>query len=192
MAGLIDLVSSGELGKESTVLYAHLGGQPAPQHVPRHLRLRLDRRVSTGWAISRLTSQAGRRQPLEFFYPATRARILATASEVLGTDPYAEQAADAAADALAIMPDNLPIRVNKALALSDLGQYDEMAETLAGYWQNEVVSPYPGILYAQALALSGRSAEADELWDQLKARFPGDTMSIDDARAQVEALAAPQ
>jgi 1-aminocyclopropane-1-carboxylate deaminase len=29
MAGLIDLVRSGEIGKDSTVLYAHLGGQPA-------------------------------------------------------------------------------------------------------------------------------------------------------------------
>jgi 1-aminocyclopropane-1-carboxylate deaminase len=29
MAGLIDLVSSGEIEKSSTVLYAHLGGQPA-------------------------------------------------------------------------------------------------------------------------------------------------------------------
>jgi 1-aminocyclopropane-1-carboxylate deaminase len=29
MAGLIDLVGSGEIGKSSTVLYAHLGGQPA-------------------------------------------------------------------------------------------------------------------------------------------------------------------
>jgi 1-aminocyclopropane-1-carboxylate deaminase len=29
MAGLIDLVTRGEIGKDSTVLYAHLGGQPA-------------------------------------------------------------------------------------------------------------------------------------------------------------------
>jgi 1-aminocyclopropane-1-carboxylate deaminase len=29
MAGLIDLVTSGEIGKKSTVLYVHLGGQPA-------------------------------------------------------------------------------------------------------------------------------------------------------------------
>ncbi len=29
MAGLIDLVTSGEIAKDSTVLYAHLGGQPA-------------------------------------------------------------------------------------------------------------------------------------------------------------------
>ncbi len=29
LAGLIDLVRSGEIGKDSTVLYAHLGGQPA-------------------------------------------------------------------------------------------------------------------------------------------------------------------
>ena len=29
MAGLIDLVRSGEIGRESNVLYAHLGGQPA-------------------------------------------------------------------------------------------------------------------------------------------------------------------
>ena len=29
LAGLIHLVSSGEIGRDSTVLYAHLGGQPA-------------------------------------------------------------------------------------------------------------------------------------------------------------------
>ena len=29
MAGLIDLIRNGEIGKDSTVLYAHLGGQPA-------------------------------------------------------------------------------------------------------------------------------------------------------------------
>ena len=29
MAGLIDLVKRGEIGRDSTVLYAHLGGQPA-------------------------------------------------------------------------------------------------------------------------------------------------------------------
>jgi 1-aminocyclopropane-1-carboxylate deaminase len=29
MAGMIDLVASGEIGSDSTVLYAHLGGQPA-------------------------------------------------------------------------------------------------------------------------------------------------------------------
>ncbi|GAB2969999.1 1-aminocyclopropane-1-carboxylate deaminase [Amycolatopsis acidiphila] len=29
MAGLVDLVSRGEIGRDSTVLYAHLGGQPA-------------------------------------------------------------------------------------------------------------------------------------------------------------------
>ena len=29
MAGLIDLVRDGEIAPDSTVLYAHLGGQPA-------------------------------------------------------------------------------------------------------------------------------------------------------------------
>jgi 1-aminocyclopropane-1-carboxylate deaminase len=29
MAGMIDLVERGEIAKDSTVLYAHLGGQPA-------------------------------------------------------------------------------------------------------------------------------------------------------------------
>ena len=29
LAGLIDLVSGGEIPADSTVLYAHLGGQPA-------------------------------------------------------------------------------------------------------------------------------------------------------------------
>jgi 1-aminocyclopropane-1-carboxylate deaminase len=28
MAGLIDLVRTGEISKDATVLYAHLGGQP--------------------------------------------------------------------------------------------------------------------------------------------------------------------
>lgn len=34
MAGLIDLVTSGRIGKDSTVLYAHLGGQPALNAYP--------------------------------------------------------------------------------------------------------------------------------------------------------------
>jgi 1-aminocyclopropane-1-carboxylate deaminase len=29
MAGLIDLVACGEIDRDATVLYAHLGGQPA-------------------------------------------------------------------------------------------------------------------------------------------------------------------
>jgi 1-aminocyclopropane-1-carboxylate deaminase len=29
MAGLVSLVRNGEIGTDSTVLYAHLGGQPA-------------------------------------------------------------------------------------------------------------------------------------------------------------------
>jgi 1-aminocyclopropane-1-carboxylate deaminase len=29
MAALVDLVRTGDIGKDSTVLYAHLGGQPA-------------------------------------------------------------------------------------------------------------------------------------------------------------------
>jgi 1-aminocyclopropane-1-carboxylate deaminase len=29
MAGMVDLVARGEIGRDSTVLYAHLGGQPA-------------------------------------------------------------------------------------------------------------------------------------------------------------------
>jgi 1-aminocyclopropane-1-carboxylate deaminase len=29
MAGMVDMVASGEIGRDSTVLYAHLGGQPA-------------------------------------------------------------------------------------------------------------------------------------------------------------------
>jgi 1-aminocyclopropane-1-carboxylate deaminase len=29
MAALIDLVTRGEVGRDATVLYAHLGGQPA-------------------------------------------------------------------------------------------------------------------------------------------------------------------
>jgi 1-aminocyclopropane-1-carboxylate deaminase len=34
MAGLVDLVSSGEIAKDATVLYAHLGGQPALNAYP--------------------------------------------------------------------------------------------------------------------------------------------------------------
>jgi len=34
MAGLIDLVTAGEIARDSTVLYAHLGGQPALNAYP--------------------------------------------------------------------------------------------------------------------------------------------------------------
>ncbi len=82
-----------------------------------------------------------------------------TASEKLGDPSYAEAAVAASDDALAIMPASIPTRVHKALALSDLERYDEMADALEGYWQNELASSYPGILYAQALALSGNTEE---------------------------------
>ena len=44
MAGLIDLVTTGEIGKDSTVLYAHLGGQPAVNALQRAVS-----RAGTSW-----------------------------------------------------------------------------------------------------------------------------------------------
>ena len=34
MAGLVDLVTSGDIPRDATVLYAHLGGQPALNAYP--------------------------------------------------------------------------------------------------------------------------------------------------------------
>ena len=56
MAGLIDLVTSGEIAEDSTVLYAHLGGQPALNAYSRHLRLSI---LSTH--SSRLLNELDRR-----------------------------------------------------------------------------------------------------------------------------------
>ena len=39
MAGLIDLVSTGQIARDSTVLYAHLGGQPAHQRLQRAVQI---------------------------------------------------------------------------------------------------------------------------------------------------------
>jgi len=132
-------------------------------------------------------SAAGARQPHELYYPSVSAQVLTQASEKLGDTSYAKSAIQAADTALAIMPAHIPTRVNKALALSDLKRYGDMAETLKGYWQNELSSAYPGILYAQALALSGNPQQAREVFDQLKKRFPDDP-SIAQVQADTERL----
>lgn len=132
-------------------------------------------------------AQAGAVQPYEYLYPSVRAHILTRASELLGPAEYAGDAVAAADDALAIMPASIPVRVDKALALSDLGEYEKMAETLEGYWESETGSSYPGIVYAQALALSGRAEEAWAVFDVLTKRFPGDG-SVEAARQQTQGL----
>jgi len=130
---------------------------------------------------------AGDLQPRELYYPSVRAQVLTQASEKLRDVSYAEDAIRAADDALAIMPAHIPTRVNKALALSDLKRYGDMADTLSGYWENETSSAYPGILYAQALALSGKPDEARAVFDRLKQKFPDDA-SIARIQADTESL----
>lgn len=161
-----------------------------------HLRtLEVERALTSGAQgaeqLQRLAADlelAGTRQPHELYYPSVRAQVLTRASELLGPEPYAAEAIAAADDALAIMPAHIPTRVNKALALSDLGEWDAMAETLEGYWEAETGSAYPGILYAQALALSDRLDEASTVFDTLEARFPADD-TIGPARQQAIDLA---
>ncbi|MBE0417477.1 MAG: O-antigen ligase family protein [Coriobacteriia bacterium] len=132
-------------------------------------------------------ADAGARQPREYYYPSVRAQVLTQASERLSDPSIAEAAIAAADDALAIMPASIPTRVHRALALSDLERWKEMANTLEGYWENELGSPYPGILYAQALALSGDMADAERVFTSLQARFPQDA-SIEEARQQTDEL----
>ena len=48
MAGLIDLVARGEIARDSNVLYAHLGGQPAINGVRLALRRGLSRGARSG------------------------------------------------------------------------------------------------------------------------------------------------
>ena len=130
-------------------------------------------------------SEEGDAHPYEVYYPAQRVKVLLSAFDTPGGTEYAREAVAAADDALAIMPPDLTTRVNKALALSKLERYGEMASTLADYWENETVSAYPGILYAQALALTGKAEEADAVFARLRTRFPADTASIDAAQEQV-------
>jgi hypothetical protein len=128
---------------------------------------------------------AGATHPRELYYPSVRAQILAEASNRLGDLSYAQAALVAADEALAIMPTHLPTLVNKALALNDLERYAEMAATLRDYWRNELSSPYPGLLYAQALAFSDRPADAAAVFAELETRFPGDA-SIAESRLRIE------
>lgn len=137
-------------------------------------------------AVCAELAAAGARQPHEFYYPSVRARLLADASGALGADAYAEDAVAAADTALAIMPASIPMRVTKALVLSDLGRYSEMVTTLEDHW-TQSTSSYPGIVYAQALALSGDAGAAWAVFDELATRFPGDA-SVSAARAQTEQL----
>jgi O-antigen ligase len=130
---------------------------------------------------------AGSAHPHELYYPSVRAQVLTQASEQLGDPSVASAAVQAADDALTIMPAHIPSRVNKALALSDLKRYREMADALSGYWQNELSSPYPGILYAQGLALSGSTQRSTEVFDLLARRFPRDA-SVQQARDQTQQL----
>jgi hypothetical protein len=61
MAALIDLVGAGEIAPGSTVLYAHLGGQPALNAVRRGFRSAV--RVRRASAASRKRLGYGRRLP---------------------------------------------------------------------------------------------------------------------------------
>jgi O-antigen ligase len=132
-------------------------------------------------------ARVGANQPFEFYYPSMRVQLLAEASSRLGKRDYAEAAVGAADEALAIMPASVVTRVNKARALGDLGHYKEMADALAGYWEYESTSAYPGILYAQALALSGDEQRADDVFSLLLATFPTDGAAIEAAKQQVKA-----
>lgn len=140
-------------------------------------------------AIVAELEQAHERAPREYYYPSVSALLLTRGSELTGDRALAERAVAAADEALAIMPSSLPTRVQKALALSDLGRYPEMVETLESYWKQDVSYPYPGIVYAQALALSGRGDDATAVFDYLQAAFPGDG-SIEAAREQAKGFSA--
>ncbi len=135
-------------------------------------------------ALARELTSAAIRQPHELYFPSVSAQVLRQAADTLGDQSCARAAVRAADDALAIMPAHIPTRVNKALALSELRRYAEMARALAGYWQYELSSPYPGILYAQGLALSGRPQAARDVFDQLLTRFPSYRAAIEDARTR--------
>jgi putative inorganic carbon (HCO3(-)) transporter len=165
-----------------------------------HLRvLEVNQAVDSGSSSARAAvegvsselADAATGQPRELYYPSVRAQVLSQASGKLGDTKLAEEAVQAADAALAIMPANIPTRVNKALALYDLKRYKEMADTLRGHWENELSSPYPGILYAIALASSGNVQESDATFTLLEQRFPSDS-SIEQSRQQLKQQLQPK
>jgi len=131
-------------------------------------------------------------QTHEVYYPAIQAQLLADGSKFLGDPALAEAAVEAADRALVIMPASIPVRVNKALALGDLRRFDEMAQALSGYWENETVSSYPGVLYAQALALSGDAEGAWRVFDRLEEKFPKDVTIKENRKATEKLIQSPQ
>jgi hypothetical protein len=125
--------------------------------------------------------------PRELYYPAVKAQVFTNVGVVSRDRGHAEAAIAAADAALMIMPASIPVRINRALALSYLERYEEMAATLSGWWMNERSSSYPGVLYAQALALSGDAEGCWKVFDRVMAMFPNDA-SLPATRTHIENL----
>jgi len=155
------------------------------EQVNRALAAGTDTARSDALAVVVDLEGAGVADPREYYYPSVRAQILTETSSRLRDTELAEAALTAADDALAIMPASIPTRVHRAVSLSNLQRFGDMAVTLEDYWENETLSAYPGTLYAQALSLSGDTERAEEIFGQLIQRFPDQVDAINAAKQQV-------
>jgi O-antigen ligase/thioredoxin-like negative regulator of GroEL len=103
-----------------------------------------------------------------------RTSFLRKAGSYLG--PATLKSSVAVADAgIAVSPNDVTLRANKAAALTALGRPDEAATSLAGFWDADTRNPVPGLMYAAALVAAERSQEASAVLAELGTRFPNDT-----------------
>jgi O-antigen ligase len=121
----------------------------------------------------RLTAALIAADPYEYDSYYTRARLLTDAGRFLGA-PTLEQAVSVADAGLAVQPNSVLMRTQKALALYELKRYPEMVATLAPVWNADPKFAQSGTLYAEALILSGRKQDAVQILDELRLRFPTD------------------
>jgi O-antigen ligase len=115
-----------------------------------------------------------------------RASLLTDAGAYLGQSTL-NSAIDAADKGLTVQPNSLPLRMVKVDALSQLGRWQEVVDTLTGIWDADPAYALPGTAYAEALVRIGRTTEAGAVIKELRSRFSADPAVMADI-ARIEAI----
>ncbi len=117
--------------------------------------------------------------PHEWYSYYLRAKLMTDAGAVAGPDVLAK-AVVAADDGLAVYPASMQLRIQRALALMELGRYEQVATALADVWNADPRDYQPGVIYAEALVRLGRNAEVTGVLDELGKRFEADPEAVEE------------
>jgi O-antigen ligase len=111
--------------------------------------------------------------PYEYRNRIELAYFLGQSASVLGDDAF-RRAIEAANGALEVCPVSPEAAYLKATAQTSLGNPGEAVRTLDGVWDDDPSSPYAGVVFAEALLLSGDQSKAAAVVRTLVDRFPTD------------------